>query len=222
MASGKREKKKLVEPEKKSFPYGFILGVFAIPIIILAVSNAVLSPKQGAVKALNDTNSPTKGNPSATVIIHEFSDYGCSHCKTAQPIINNLLTQYGDKIKFVHKDFPLSPSTELISQRVRCAQKQNKFFELSSMLFDKQAEWAVSKTTEDLFLKIDGYAKSLGIDVNQLNTCVAEGTTKAWVTQDKEDGKANEVGGTPTFFLNGKLVGTITKLQEELKKQFGS
>ena len=53
-------------------------------------------------------DQPMKGNPNATVTVIVFSDFQCPSCSQQHPIIERLITEYGDRVKFVMRDFPLS------------------------------------------------------------------------------------------------------------------
>lgn len=70
-------------------------------------------------------DSPSLGNASAPITLIEFSDYECTYCKTAEPVVQKILQAYGDKIRFVCSDYPLDfhANARPEAQAARCAEQ---------------------------------------------------------------------------------------------------
>ena len=135
--------------------------------------------------------------------MEEFSDFQCPYCSKAYPIVEQLLKDYGDKLTFVYKQFPLTsihPFAEKAAEASECARDQGKFKEYYDKLFTNQNALAV----DDL----KRYAKDLSLDTSKFNTCLDNNEKVSVVQKDLQEGQSRGVGGTPTFFINGqKLVG---------------
>ena len=143
--------------------------------------------------------SPSKGPEHAPVTIVKFEDYQCPYCKQVQPILKELLSQYGGKIRLVQKDLPLDsihPQARQAAKAARCADEQGKFWSYHDTLY------ANSPNASPENLK--SYAKEVGLDVNAFGRCLDSGKFKAVVQRDLIDGAQLGVTGTPTLFINGR------------------
>jgi len=139
------------------------------------------------------------GGPSAPVTMIEFSDYECPYCKHATSTVEKVLTTYGDKIRFVHRDFPLSfhQHAQQAAEAARCAEAQGKFWEYHQKLF----------ASEDLSTeKLKAMAKEVGVDQKKFDECLDKEQFKDGVARDLADGTNVGVNGTPAFFINGRML----------------
>ncbi len=108
----------------------------------------------------------SKGNLESPVVLLEYSDFQCPACKARGPIIENLLGEFGDHIRFVYRHMPLSSihnNAQLAAQATEAAGVQGKFWEMHDHLFETQSEWSglsKSKLTESQVLA----AGELGIN----------------------------------------------------------
>lgn len=90
-------------------------------------------------------NANTQGNPNAKVTIIEYSDFQCPYCEQAFPTVKKILKDYGDKIYFAYKQFPLTsihPHAEKTAEISLCAADQGKFWQMHDALFGSQGDWA--------------------------------------------------------------------------------
>jgi protein-disulfide isomerase len=160
-----------------------------------------------------------KGAADALVTIVEFSDFECPFCGRVEPTIDQILETYGDKVKVVWKDNPLSfhKNARPASLAACAANKQGKFWEMHKTLFANQR----ALTKEDL----NGYAKEIGLDMGKFETDFNGPVCAAAVDGDQK--LANDVGarGTPNLYINGRQVrGAVPfehiepVLKEEIKK----
>ena len=176
---------------------------------------------------IRETSHMTK-SASAKVNLVEFGDYQCPGCAAAHPRLKELLNFYKDNndVNFVFRNFPLSghANAHIAAEAAEAAAKQGKFWEMHDMLYAKQEEWSTLPDPTEMFVS---YAKSLGLNENDFRVALSQHLLSDVVDADYKDGQAVEVGGTPTFFINGvKLesanVPTVdelkAKIEEELKK----
>ncbi len=138
-----------------------------------------------------------KGPANAKVTLVEFTDYQCPYCAKSRPAINQVLAAYGDKIRYVLRDFPLSfhQNSAKAHEAAHCAGEQNKYWELNKMLFEHQQALEVPKIKE--------YAKELKLDQAAFDKCLDDGKFKQQVQDSVEYGTSVGVSGTPSFFVNG-------------------
>ena len=83
---------------------------------------------------------PTRGNAAAPVTIVEFSDYQCPFCARVNPTLAKVRETYGDRVRIVFKDFPLSnhPQAPKAAEAARCAGDQSKYWEMHDAMFANQ------------------------------------------------------------------------------------
>ena len=147
-----------------------------------------------------------KGNPEAQITLIEYSDFQCPACATYYPMLQRLVEEMGDQIKFIYRHFPLSsihPQADLAAQASEAAGVQGYFWEMHDLLFEKQSEWSGQKNAKDIFI---GYARELGLDIELFSADIDSRAVKKIVSDDKISGNQAFVSGTPTLFLNGEKI----------------
>ena len=91
-------------------------------------------------------SAPTRGKQGSLITMIEFSDFQCPYCSRVLPTVNQVLNEYGDKMLFAYKHFPLTqihPLAQKAAEASECARDQGKFWEFHDKLFATQAEWSV-------------------------------------------------------------------------------
>ncbi len=192
---------------------GIGLGTLAVfAAIVFAVTKTSPAPAVSQVadeKILVREDSYKIATSTATVTIVEFADFQCEACRAAQPGVKLLLEDYKGKVNFVSRYFPL-PGHEysrLAAHAVEAAGEQGKVWEMQDMLFEKQDEWgghAESLTKTKVTEYFLGYARTLGLNVDQFKQGIESGKFEAKISRDFADAEALNLTGTPTFFINGK------------------
>jgi len=147
-------------------------------------------------------DGPSRGPDDAAVTIIEFSDFQCPYCARALPVIEEVLERYPDDVRIVYRHLPL----DRIHRRARpaaeaslCADEQGSFWKFHDQLFANQ------KTLADEDLK--RFAEAAELDVAAWEECVAERRFEKKVQQDLEAAGAAGITSTPTFLVNGILLG---------------
>ena len=143
-----------------------------------------------------------KGAVESQVMLVEFSDFQCPACRVFTPLVNQLVDELGEDFTLVYKHFPLPQhnNAEQAAFVAEAAGKQDKFFEMHDVLFEKQDEWSESDNPKKFF---DTYAKDLKLDMKKFSTDVTSAEVKAKVEKDVISGTEAGVNSTPSFFLNG-------------------
>jgi protein-disulfide isomerase len=145
-------------------------------------------------------DSPIKGNPDALVTVVEFSDYQCPFCSRAHTTVQKLQEEYGDKLRVVMKQNPLSfhPRAKPSAMAAMAAGEQGKYWEMHDKLF------ANNRALEDADL--EKYAQELGLDMARWKKDLTNPKFQQIV--DRDQALASQLGanGTPAFFINGRLL----------------
>ncbi len=142
--------------------------------------------------------APFRGAAAAPVTIVEFQDFHCPFCKRVQGTLGELLARYGDKVKLVHRDFPidgLHPQARRLHEAARCANEQGKFWPFHDLLYARSP----AKPEQ-----LQASAQEVGLNLPAFEQCVASGKYRAAVQRDVDEGVRLGITGTPSFFINGR------------------
>jgi protein-disulfide isomerase len=176
-------------------------GTTAPPTPALSPEAAEPSPTAVSVQVSAD-DDPGIGPESAPVLIVEFSDFQCGYCaRFANETLDQILDTYGNRIRLVFRDFPLisiHPNAQKAAEATQCAHEQDKYWEYHDLLFQNQQALDVDNLKE--------YAQRLGLDTAAFNECLDSGRYATEVQSDLADGQSYGVRGTPTFFINGRVL----------------
>ena len=146
-------------------------------------------------------DDPSEGKADAPVTLVEYSDFQCPFCLRVMPTLKQLRVKYGDKIRVVWKDFPLTqihPQAFVAAQAGNCAREQGKFWELHDKMFGNQ-----SALQPDALKK---YAADAGLDAPKFNQCLDSSKYEARVQDALSAGGKLGITSTPTVFVNGRIV----------------
>jgi len=163
-----------------------------------------LKEPQPPILAISTSDSPARGDISAPVTIVEFTDFQCSACAAMYPVIEDAIKTYGNRVRLVVRNFPLSmhPNARKAAEAASAANAQGKFFEYIAVLFRNQT------ALDNASLK--KYASDLGLDRARFDAALDSGQYAARVSHDVEEGEAYGVEATPTIFINGMMLRNMT------------
>jgi len=156
------------------------------------------SPRVAVNVAADD---PSQGNATAPIQVVEFSDFQCPFCQRVVPTLKQLRAKYGDKMRLVWKDFPLTqihPQAFVAAQAGNCAREQGKFWEYHDRLFSNQ------QALQPEFLK--NYAAEAGLDAAKFNECLDSAKYEARVQDSLGTGGKMGITSTPTLYVNGRMI----------------
>lgn len=139
-----------------------------------------------------------QGPESAPVTLVEYGDYECPYCGAAYPVVKRLQKHYGNRLRFVFRNFPLTnahPHAELAAETAEFAGAHEKFWEMHDLLYENQDRLGIS-----LFEQL---ADSLQLPLDELAQALQSHQFKSRVRADFSSGARSGVNGTPTFFING-------------------
>jgi protein-disulfide isomerase len=141
----------------------------------------------------------------------EFLDFECPSCAAVHPFVEELKAEFGDRVTFVNRYFPLSahPNSGQAALAAQAAAQQGQYQQMAGKLFDNQSQWAGSQQSQAPLFRT--YAGQLGLNLAEFDAAVADPKTEERILADIADGNALGVNGTPTFFLNGEKLTLSTK-----------
>ena len=170
------------------------------------------------VQIISADDDPARGDVNAPVTIVEFTDFQCPACAAMHPVLEEVLKSYGNKVRFVVRDFPLNQHEHArkAAEAANAAHAQGKFFEYAALLFKNQKALDVPSLKK--------YASDLGLNRARFDAALDRGTYAAEVKKDLEDGEMYGVGSTPTIFINGVQLRTLSEegLREAIDRAVGS
>lgn len=218
-------------PENK----GIVVGYAAIPVLAYlthtafmqdlgasqiqdavreAVDEWITAPKQNFVAKPTLVAGPSP--EAAAMVLAEFADFRCSHCRHAYPKVEDFIKSHPD-VRLEFYSFPLDgacndkiPNSTGMSCRlaasVYCAEKEHKGWELHHKLYDIQDDVNRLGTVSELDPLLAQTAAGLGLNWEQMQTCMNDPVTQDAIRAQAKQGALVNVQGTPTFFANGKLL----------------
>lgn len=181
---------------------------------VIREQGAASIAKQGAPSAAAPSGAPVevkigdqdhiRGNSSAQVTIVEFSDLECPYCKQFHATMQQALAEYGDKVRWAYKHFPLDqlhPKADKEAEAAECAGAMG-----GNDMFWKYVDRVFEITPSNNGLNLDllpQIAGDLGLDGAAFEACLNSGKYADRVEEDYQQGVSLGVNGTPGSFVNG-------------------
>ncbi len=162
-----------------------------------------------------------RGTVGAKVTLVEFGDFQCPACASYEPILHKVMADNVGTLQFVFRHFPLTQIHQnalLAAKASESAALQGKFWEMHDILYEKQTEWSGGLNARDMFV---GYATTLGLDAEKFLSDLSNASIEGKILAEYKEGVSLGVGGTPTFFLNGKKIdnpGTVEAFNKLIKE----
>lgn len=192
---------------------GIWVGIIAI---FVATTWGLISMVNGKPTASSQTSTPPPvskddqvlgtADVAKKVTLIEYADFQCPACKNYAPLVRQLKEDFGDDLLIVYRYFPLINSHKTAmaaSQAGYAAGKQNKFWEMSDIIYENQEKWSESPKAKGLFTE---YAKQLDLNLEQFASDYDAESTRKFILDQMNSGISIGVSYTPSFFLNGKLI----------------
>jgi protein-disulfide isomerase len=166
-------------------------------------------------------DDPSWGPADAKVTMVEFGDFQCPYCRQwYSTVYEKLQANYGNKIHFVFRDFPLisiHPDANPAAVAANCAGEQGRYWDYFKLLYgDPRGLGSAMYST---------YAQEVGLNLSSFNSCLKSSRFTKEITLDIQDGTRKGVDGVPAFFINEKLISGLQPyeafqqaIDEELNK----
>jgi protein-disulfide isomerase len=167
-------------------------------------------PERKEVPAPTKEN-PFKGPATAKVVIQEFSDFQCPFCKRVEPTVDQIMQEYGSRVKLVWRNTPLdfhqdAPLAAEASYEAFVQKGNDAFWKFHGKLFEKQPE--IKRPT------LEAIAQEIGLDMNKFKAALDNHTHKAAIDKDKQIADGAGIRGTPGFTINGYFVSGAQPFQQ--------
>jgi Na+/H+ antiporter NhaA len=191
-----------------------ILGaaIGAALVTWLVVKATALLPRRRRLQVLLGTAEPLidlavpvdaerdhiRGPQDAPVTLVEYGDFECPYCGRAEPVVRELLTDFGD-LRYVWRHLPLNdvhPHTQDAAEAAEAAARQGAFWEMYDTLLANQD----GLTRDDLL----AHARRLGLDIERFQDDLDSHAGAPRIAEDVDGADMSGVSGTPTFFINGR------------------
>ncbi|MDN5382582.1 Na+/H+ antiporter NhaA [Streptomyces sp. LB8] len=140
-----------------------------------------------------------RGPDDAPVTLVEYGDYECPYCGRAEPVVRELLAEFGDDVRYVWRHLPLTdvhPRAQLAAEAAEAAARQGRYWQMHDLLISHQGDLRPGDLVR--------YAERIGLDGDRFRRDLRERAGAERVAQDVESADLSEVSGTPTFFVNGR------------------
>ena len=186
------------------------LVVLLVAVVVVFAQRQAAPPPTPTAEVLPSTRNypvgttpegyPYKGNPDAKVTVVEYSDYQCPFCRRAEPTVSQLLTEYGDKIRFVYRDYPLQFHQRAMPASIaaHCGAEQGKYWQFHENLMKEQGDLS----DDDLKKR----ATAIGLDGAKFAACFEAKKVQPAIDVAFKEGQSLGVTGTPSFFVNGRMI----------------
>lgn len=192
-----------------------ILSVLALGLTVFAAAawymtrpapvSATATAAPEHAEALVRTYSPILGPEEAPVTIVEFFDPACEACRAFYPVVKDIMAEHGDAVRVVLRYTPFhGAASEEAIKVLEAARMQDIYETVLEAILREQPRWASHGSPEPgRILQIAG---SAGLDVEAARTQMLAPDVVAILNQDRADVETMGVRGTPTFFVNGRLL----------------
>ncbi|TBR09666.1 MAG: disulfide bond formation protein DsbA [Candidatus Nitrosotenuis sp.] len=179
---------------------GIIGGIFAVTYF--GNSDNLQKDETFTLQQLIENGSPYEGNPSAPITIVEWGDYQCTYCHlfhdSSLEVIKDEYLKSG-KANLVFRDFPLNgPASVLAAEASHCAKDQGKFWEYHNEVYRNWNGENTGWVSKDSLSK---FAQNVGLDVDQLKSCLDSSKYKQQVLDTYDLGQKIKIDATPSFLI---------------------
>jgi protein-disulfide isomerase len=202
-----------IEGNGKKQDYDFLLAKDGKTLLRMTKLDLTKDPYAETMKKINLAGRPVRGNKDAKVVVVNFDDFQCPFCsRMHQTLFPELLKEYGDRVEFIYKDFPLSEihpwaTHAAVDANCLAAQSNDAYWDFADYIHGNQHQVSSEKTREAEFAALDRLTTEQGqkhnLDQTKLQSCIKAQNDDAIKASVKE-GESVGVSATPTLFINGQ------------------
>ena len=204
-----------LDGEGKKKTYEFLVSKDQKTLIRMSKIDLTKDPYVEKMKKIDVKGRPVRGNPNAKVVVVNFDDFECPFCSRAhQTLFPEMLKEYGDRVAFIYKDFPLSeihPWAIHAAVDANClaAQSNEAYWDFADYIHGNQSAVNSEKGLPNQFAALDRISLNEGakfkVNSEQLQSCMKAQKEDA-VRASMKEGDSLGVDGTPTMFVNGREI----------------
>ncbi len=164
------------------------------------------------------TPSATKIPADVSVKVEEYGDYQCPPCGVLYPELKKIEAEYGKRIDFAFRNFPLTKNHKNAlpaAQAAEAARLQGRFVKMHDLLYDNQSAWKDLDDPRPTFVK---YARDIGLEVKRFARDVEGPEVQQRIAADTQRAESLGIQGTPTILIEGRQLKTETTTPEGIRK----
>ena len=198
--------------EKKS-TYEFLLSKDGKTLVRMTKLDLTKDPYAENMKKIDVSGRPTRGSKDAKVVVVNFDDFQCPFCsRMHQTLFPELLKEYGDRVQFVYKDYPLSEihpwaTHAAVDANCLAVQSNDAYWDFADHIHANQREVNAEKGRDAQFAALDRLTLEQGqkhnLDQTKLQACV-KGQNEDAIKASMKEADGVGVNATPTLFINGE------------------
>jgi protein-disulfide isomerase len=202
-----------MEGGEKKQTYEFLLSRDGKTLARMTKLDLTKDPYAEAMKKIDLSGRPTRGNKDAKVVVVNFDDFQCPFCsRMHQTLFPELLKEYGDRVEFVYKDYPLTEihpwaTHAAVDANCLAAQNNDAYWDFADHIHANQREVNSEKGRDAQFAALDRMATEQGqkhsLDQTKLQSCV-KAQNEAGIKASMHEAEGVGVTATPTLFINGQ------------------
>jgi len=208
---------------QKKQNYDFLLAKDGKTLLRLTKFDLTKDPYAETMKKIDVKGRPTRGNKDAKVVVVNYDDLQCPFCSHMhQTLFPQMLKEYGDRVLFIYKDFPLveiHPWATHAAVDANClaAQNNDAYWAFADYIHGNQEEMRKEKGRDGQFAKLDQITMLQGqknnVDVAKLQSCIKAQNEDA-VKASMREAEGLGVSATPTLYVNGEKVDGAVPIEE--------
>jgi protein-disulfide isomerase len=202
-----------MEGGEKKQTYDFLLSKDGKTLARMTKLDLSKDPYVEAMKKIDLNGRPTRGNKDAKVVVVNFDDFQCPFCsRMHQTLFPELLKEYGDRVEFVYKDYPLTEihpwaTHAAVDANCLAAQNNDAYWDFADHIHASQREVNSEKGRDAQFAALDRFTFEQGqkhnLDQTKLQACVKAQNEDA-IKASMHEAEGVGVSATPTLFVNGQ------------------
>lgn len=187
-----------------------LVGLLVLSFIVIGLSSRKSSSVTGDTTDLQKypvtENDHWYGNRNAKVVIVEYGDFQCPACASYSALLKQAVEIYKGEVAIVFRHFPLieiHPRALASAKVAEASGMQGKFFEMLDLLYANQSEWVNANDPTAVF---SSYATKLGLNIDKFNGDLKLTSLEDKIKRDRDEARTMKLSGTPSLFINGKLI----------------
>jgi protein-disulfide isomerase len=207
----------------KKKDYEFLLAKDGKSLIRMVKLDLTKDPYAEKMAKIDTTGRPTRGKADAKVVAVNYDDFQCPFCsRMHQELFPELFKEYGDRVKFVYKDYPLVEihawaTHAAVDANCLASQNNDAYWDFADYIHANQKDVNAEKGRDNQFGVLDKFTLLQGqkhnLDATKLQACVKAQNEDA-VKASMKEGEQLGVSATPTMFVNGQEIDGALPLPE--------
>jgi protein-disulfide isomerase len=212
-----------MDSAEKKADYDFLLSKDGKTLLRMTKLDLTKDPYAENAKKISIGDRPVRGKKDAKVVVVNYDDFQCPFCsRMHQTLFPEILKEYGDRVEFVYKDYPLAEihpwaTHAAVDANCLAAQNGDAYWDLVDYLHANQREISAEKARDQQFAALDRLTTLQGqkhdVDETKLQSCIKAQNDDA-IKASVREGDGLGVNATPTMFVNGQEIDGVVSAGE--------